>query len=194
MPWSPPTDRLFFAIMPPPDIATKIAGRAQLLREQFGIKSRPHAAARLHVTIAFLGDYAGLPPQLVADAMALAQQIDAAQFDVAFDRVAPFGGWRRRRPSPVVLLAAPGAAAIHAFRQILVAALSGAGLTRPEPDFTPHMTLFYDRQPVPATAIETINWPVREFVLIHSALGKTRYTVLGRWALREMSNQSGMRA
>lgn len=205
MPWLPPTDRLFFAIMPPADIAAKIAGRAKLLREQLGLKSRPHVAGRLHITVAFLGDYVGLPPQLVTSAMAAAEQIDAAQFEVSFDRVASFGSWRGKRPNPVVLLAAPGADAIQPFRQILVAALSGAGLARPEPSFTPHMTLLYDSQTVPATAVEPVGWPVREFVLIHSTLGKTRYTVLGRWALREVesmqheaaavaSDQSGMRA
>lgn len=187
-PWLPPTDRLFFAIMPPAGIAAEIAGRAKLLREQFGLKSRPHVAGRLHITLAFLGDHVGLPPQLVPSAMAAAEQVDAAQFEVSLDRIAPFGGWRGKRPNPVVLLGAPGADAIQPFRQTLVAALSGAGLARPEPAFTPHMTLLYDRQPVPVTAVEPISWPVREFVLIHSTLGKTRYTVLGRWALREVES------
>jgi RNA 2',3'-cyclic 3'-phosphodiesterase len=35
-----------------------------------------------------------------------------------------------------------------------------------------------------ARAIEPIGWTVREFVLIDSLLGKTRYDVKGCWSLR----------
>jgi 2'-5' RNA ligase len=48
-------------------------------------------------------------------------------------------------------------------------------------DFTPHVTLLYDRRNVEEQPIEPISWTVREFVLIHSMQGHTH---LARWPLR----------
>jgi 2'-5' RNA ligase len=60
------------------------------------------------------------------------------------------------------------------------AGLSGA--TRGE--FKPHMTLAYDKQRLKPFAIPEVEWAVRDFVLIHSRLGKTAHVHLGRWPLR----------
>jgi 2'-5' RNA ligase len=51
------------------------------------------------------------------------------------------------------------------------------------PRFTPHLTLLYDNRYVEGRDVEPIAWSVREFVLIHSVLGKTRHIHLGRWPL-----------
>jgi 2'-5' RNA ligase len=45
------------------------------------------------------------------------------------------------------------------------------------------MTLYYGPQPVPLQAIEPIRFVVREFVLIHSERGLTRYNLLDGWSL-----------
>jgi len=49
---------------------------------------------------------------------------------------------------------------------------------------TPHLTLLYDARRVDEQPIDPIRWTVREFVLVHSLLGQTRYIPLGKWPLR----------
>lgn len=43
--------------------------------------------------------------------------------------------------------------------------------------------LLYDPQGIAEHAIEPIRWTAREFVLVHSLLGRSRHVPLGRWAL-----------
>ena len=45
------------------------------------------------------------------------------------------------------------------------------------------MTLTYDELRVKPMAITSISWTVHDFVLVHSRLGKTAHTHLGRWVL-----------
>jgi 2'-5' RNA ligase len=49
--------------------------------------------------------------------------------------------------------------------------------------YTPHMTLLYDPRYLAAREVTPVEWTAREFVLIHSLIGKARYEVLGRWPL-----------
>jgi len=66
----------------------------------------------------------------------------------------------------------------------LGAALKRVGLGgATQGEFKPHITLTYDRVRVKPAAIEPMAWHVREFVLVHSLLGKTTHNHLGRWAL-----------
>jgi 2'-5' RNA ligase len=58
-----------------------------------------------------------------------------------------------------------------------------AGLGRRERAFVPHVTLLYDARNVTVQPVDPLGWTVREFVLVHSLLGQTRYRVLGRWTL-----------
>ena len=49
-------------------------------------------------------------------------------------------------------------------------------------EFSPHVTLTYDKVRVkPFKIAPPIHWMVRDFVLIHSVLGKTTHNHLGRW-------------
>jgi 2'-5' RNA ligase len=42
----------------------------------------------------------------------------------------------------------------------------------------------YDRQPIPETDLdEPITWTVRDFVLIHSLVGRSQHKHLARWQL-----------
>jgi 2'-5' RNA ligase len=66
----------------------------------------------------------------------------------------------------------------------LAAELKNAGLGgATKGDFQPHITLTYDKVRVKSFAIAPIAWTVRDFVLIHSQLGKTSHVHLGRWPL-----------
>lgn len=176
------TDRLFFAIFPSASAAERIASLARRLRSEQGLKGRPLATDRFHVTLHHLGDHAGLPQDIVARAQTAAAAVVAAPFEVAFDRAASF---RRPRNCPFVLRGAEGVVALTVFQQALGSKLKEAGLARwAEAGFTPHLTLLYDDRCVDEQAIETIAWTAQEFVLVHSLIGQTRHVPLARWPLR----------
>lgn len=174
---------LFFAIFPTAEAAARIATLAQHLRGELGLKGRPLAIERLHVTLDHLGDFVGLPRNIVDTAGEVATAIAAPPFEIAFDRAASFAGGRRN--SPLVLRGGNGVAALTAFQQTLVAALAKAGLgSGTKSTYTPHVTLSYGKSRVPEQAVETVAWTAHEFVLVQSLLGRNRHVVLERWPLQ----------
>lgn len=178
-----PTDRLFFAIFPDAGAAARMAVLAQQLRGAHGMHGKPLKTERFHVTLHHLGDYAGLPQDIVAMAGEAAAAVVMPPFEVAFDRVASFSSAPRNRP--FVLGAGDGVAALMVFQQTLGIAMKKVGLGRwAKPGYTPHVTLLYDDCSVAEQAVETICWTAREFVLVHSLIGQTLHVPLARWPLR----------
>lgn len=178
-----PTDRLFFAIYPDAAAAAQIARLAQQLRAEHGLQGKPLKSERFHVTLHHLGDYAGLPQDLVAAASGAAASLAAAPFDITFDRVASFTSAPRNRP--FVLRGADGLAALTAFQQNLGEALKKTVLGRwAKPGFTPHVTLLYDDRSVPEQAVTPVSWTARELVLVHSLIGRSLHVPLARWPLQ----------
>jgi 2'-5' RNA ligase len=176
-----PTDRLFFAVMPPPAVAGQLATLAGELRERLGLHGRPRPTTHLHVTLHHLGDFAGVPQRQVADACAAAAGVEAPPFDACFDRVGSFAGRTGKHPFVLLGTRSPdGLARLHAD---LGARLAAVGLARRERAFVPHLTLLYDARAIEPRPVEPLAWPVREFLLVHSLLGRTEYRVLGRWPL-----------
>jgi 2'-5' RNA ligase len=147
----------------------------------YELKGRSIGVSRLHVTLSYLGDYIGVPEDIVAAAIKAAASVRAAPFDVTFDRAMSFHGRPRNRP--LVLLGDDGVAALTTFQQTLDRALQKAGLAVANSHYTPHVTLLYDNRFVPPGTIEPIRWTVSEFVLMHSLLGRTRHVPLARWSL-----------
>lgn len=178
-----PTDRLFFAIFPDPDAAARIAALAQALRREEGLRGKPLRTERLHVTLHHLGDFTGLPQDIVKSAQAAGNRVESASFDVAFDTVSSFG--RHSRNNPLVLRGSSDQEALHAFRGKMGDCLTTSGLGRlVKGGFTPHVTLLYDDRVLKPRSVEPISWTVREFMLVHSLLGRTEHRVLARWPLR----------
>jgi 2'-5' RNA ligase len=174
------TDGLFFAIFPAMAAAASMAQLTRRLCDEHGLKGKPLATERLHISLLSLGEYAGLPEGIVPVASEVAATVAALPFDVAFDRVMTFRGKR-----PLVLRGGDGLAALMAFQSVLGAAMTKAGLGRSvRSNFTPHVTLIYADRDVAEQAVEPVRWTVREFVLVHSLLRKSQYISLGRWPLR----------
>jgi 2'-5' RNA ligase len=182
------TDRLFFAILPDPPVAERIARVGRSLRDRHGL-GKPLLTERFHVSLYHVGDYAGLPEDVVIRAKAAASTVVFPLFDTGFDHVTSFsgkgGGREKRRRYPLVLLGDEDDTALRMFQQALRMALIGVGLGQSAMRFTPHLTLLYDRQAMPEQPSESLRWTVREFVLIHSLLGRTQYVPLARWPLHE---------
>lgn len=179
-----PTDRLFFALFPDDATAVRIAALAASQCERQGLHGKPLRSDRLHVTLFHLGDWAGVPEDVVSAASRAASALGEISFDVAFDTVASFNA--RRAQNPFVLKAASGNEALRGFHANLARGLRQAGLAQwTRGNFEPHVTLAYDRQLVPPQPVESIAWRAREVVLVHSLLGQTRHIRLASWNLVE---------
>jgi RNA 2',3'-cyclic 3'-phosphodiesterase len=176
------TDRLFFAIFPEAAAAARIARLARQLRGEHGLKGKPLETQRLHVTLHHLGDYPGLPRDIVAASVEAAATVAMSPFEVSFDRALSFPDRPANRP--FVLRGGDGVGALAALQHTLGVALGRAGLAagRTEP-YTPHVTLLYDDSLVAERPVETVAWTVCEFVLVHSLLGRKLYVPLARWPL-----------
>ncbi len=179
---APPAERLFFAVMPDPAAIDAIGHRIESLRHDEPLTARALMPQRWHVTLHHLGDFAGIPPSLLERAYEVASQVDATAFEVRFDQAGSFGG--RSRHHPLVLRGDTGAnAPLFALQRQLGLRLARAGMGHDD-RFVPHLTLMYDRIRLENRPVAPVGWRVREFVLIRSFLGQTRYEFEGRWSLR----------
>jgi 2'-5' RNA ligase len=177
-----PADRLFFAIFPDASAAGRIARLARDLSDQHGLKGKPFATARFHISLFHLGDFVGLPQRIVMAAKHAAARVAPLAFDVTFDRAVCFRGKGNR---PLVLCGGEGFAPLIALRQSLRAAMKPSGSARGAGSaFTPHVTLLYDDRTVAEQPVEAISWTVRELFLVHSLIGQSRYIRLGQWRLQ----------
>lgn len=183
-PPSRPIDRLFLGAFPDLDAAKRAANLSRSLRTELNLRGRPLPPERLHITLHHIGDYAGLPPRVVAAICDAAATVGMGPFEVEFDRVASFSGRPGNRP--LVLRGSDGLAELMKFQRGLGAAITRARVGRPvASQFTPHMTLLYDDIQVEDRAVEPIRWTVNEFILVHSLLGQTRHVPLARWSLSD---------
>ena len=180
---SEPTDRLFFAILPDEAAGRRIAELARSLKSKYRFQGKPLLPNRFHVSLYHLGDYFGLPQDAIARAEEAASTITLLPFEVGCDRVISFAGRNpdpERDNYPIVLRITEGIVELTALRQGLAAAMQRAGIkshgnTPENTRFTPHVTLLYDRPHEISVPVDSIRWTVRELVLVHSLLGKTRY-------------------
>lgn len=171
-----PTDRLFFAVLPPAAVAERIAALGHRLQAQLALRGNLRPTPNLHVTLHHLGDFVGLPPSLVESARLAAGRVRHEPVQACFAQAGSFKG------GPFVLFAEPDGG----MRQLHVALgeqLAACGIGRAERSFVPHLTLLYDPRTVAAVTIEPVHWPVHDLVLIHSLLGRSQYRELGRWPL-----------
>ncbi len=180
-----PTDRIFFGLYLTERVAPQVQQLATRLRAEHGLRGGPLLTEHFHVTLCKVGDFAGLPAQVVAMAREAGAAMAAAMqpFEITFNRAASFGS--KRGNHPYVLLGSDGIAAVVHFQQALRVAMAKAGLkVSSKQSYTPHVTLLYDATSVEEHAVEPVSWTVNEFVLVHSLLGETKHPPLGRWALR----------
>lgn len=177
------TDRLFLAVVPDSRTAARIEDLTQRLRAEHGLKGRSLGIERFHVTLHFVGDFAGPRPDIVDAVREVAASVAQRPLPVALDRVASFS--RRGRRAPLVLLGGDGLLALTSFQQVLENTMTSAGLGRASyQGYTPHLTLLYDGLQLAEQAIEPIHWLAREFVLVRSLIGKNQHLPIARFPLR----------
>jgi 2'-5' RNA ligase len=177
----PGTDNVFFAVQPDEEGAGEVERRALDLCNEFGLKSRPIARRRFHVTLYGIGIGKGVPSEVVARAAEAAKLVEMPPFEVVFDRAMSFRRHSRKRP--LVLVGRNDS--LQALRRALEENLKRTGLGRGAgSSYTPHLTMLYDFGSVAERPVRPVGWIVSEFVLIHSLVGRGRYIRLGRWPLR----------
>lgn len=164
--------RLFFAVRPPTMLARQIANAASWFDTGQAVR-----AEHLHVTIDILDDRDFVPPGFEALLTGIGDAVRVAPFAVQFDQAvgsARSVALRPRRKN----------AGLDALRRAIGSARQAVGLAEREGyRFSAHMTLGY-RDGAPFNQpIAPVGWTARDFVLIHSHLGKTRHDLVGRWAL-----------
>jgi 2'-5' RNA ligase len=182
LPFEAPLDRLFFAILAAPGAAGQIAERIRFLRAEHGLKGWAIGPERLHISLHGLGDHPRLPKTLIEQAREAGASVAMPPFEIVFDRAVSFS--RTNRPPPVVLRASGDVTPLTTFHRRLGDAMKKARLSRRvTAHFTPHMTLLYDDRVVKEQAIQPVRLTVRDFALVHSLLGRSRYIELARWPL-----------
>ncbi|HEX8472082.1 MAG TPA: 2'-5' RNA ligase family protein [Brevundimonas sp.] len=180
-----PADRLFLAIFPDAEAVARIAEAAEDLRREHGLKRLVHPLDHLHITLFHLGDFAGVPRDLVRNVSAAAEAMKVAPFEVTFDHATSFPGRPGSRPFVLKggLPDETRLAELNTCRQALGLALAAQGV-RTTAAFTPHITLLYDDPVIAPCPIDPISWTVNELVLVRSHIGKNVYEHIGRWPLQ----------
>lgn len=85
-----PTDRLMFLLYPDPSTAERIAQEAARLKTALRLSGALLQTNRLHITLHHLGDYVGLPNDIVSKGVLAGQTLASAPFEVVFDRALSF--------------------------------------------------------------------------------------------------------
>lgn len=168
-------------VYPAADGAARTESRAQELRSVYGLRGQPLQTDHFHASLCHLGDFPGMPHEVVETVKAAAGEVRMPTFDVVFNRAMSF--LRRKRPLPFVLLGDDGVVGLRALHATVRVTMRRGGF-KVRPDFTPHVTLLYDNRPIPEEAVETVKWTVRDFVLVHSLLGETRQFRLATFPLQ----------
>lgn len=173
-------DNVFFALLPDAAAAGCIHGMACGIRKEFSLLGAVMPQDRLHVSLDWVGDRPSDGLMAIADAAALAVA-GTVPFTVSFDRVASFRGGPTH---PLVLLGGAGIDRLGAFHRTLGEALRSVAPCRyKRRPHVPHITMLRDPRRVPERKVDPVTWTVRDFVLIHSLVGRGRHLHLGRWRL-----------
>jgi 2'-5' RNA ligase len=168
----PERARLFFALWPDDSVREALSNAALRVKAECGGRATP--AAKIHLTLVFLGD---VEKRRIAELAGCAARVAAPHFDLAIDVL---GYWRHNRIVWAGTRAAP--AALARLAADLSGSLAALGYRFDDRPYVPHVTLVRNaRQPSRIRDIETPSWHVRELVLAQSA--QDRYDVVGRWPL-----------
>lgn len=165
--------RLFFALWPPAETARALARWAQAAHAQSG--GRLTSEDKIHLTLAFLGDVDA------QRAIAAAQRVHASAHELPIEKARYVRAnemiWVAPRETPPLL---------KALFDSLSAELQREQFILERRPFAAHVTLIRKARGTRSLpALPAVEWPVREFVLVRSALSSSgsAYEPLERFAL-----------
>jgi 2'-5' RNA ligase len=170
--------RLFFALWPDEQARESLAFQARALAMETGGREVP--AARLHLTLAFLGAVESRSLALIRRA---ADTVSVESFQLIFDQVGAFRkagvGWAGcSRPESRLLV----------LQSALEFALRSEGFPQEERPYSPHVTLVRrTATPADAKPISPVSWRVPTFALVETQRDTGRYVTLAEWRLRQVN-------
>jgi 2'-5' RNA ligase len=171
-----PSARVFFALWPGPVVRDALAAAAVKAQAQCAGRATP--AAKLHVTLFFVGDIERARLGALETCAAAAR---AERF--ALD-MSVLGYWRHNRIVWAGARRCPPA--LDSLVSQLTANLALVGIAGEARAFVPHVTLVRNARAAPNdTSLDAPEWDVSAFTLVESvrAGAGVRYDVLGRWPL-----------
>jgi RNA 2',3'-cyclic 3'-phosphodiesterase len=174
-----PLHTLFFGLLPPPETARSARSFSEDLVRSGKAKGALRPARVLHLSLLVIDKEVAEPPpaRAITALCERAGSVSQRPFSVSLNRVEAWG--RPGRSGPVVALGDDGVIGVETLHRNLAAAL---GLPS-WPDFNPHMTLLYGAGPSAPLRFPPMSWSVRDFALIHSFVGESRYEVVRRFPL-----------
>ena len=164
--------RIFFALWPPAETARALAEWARAAQRLTGGKAID--AAKIHLTLAFLGD---ADPQ---EAAAAARRAAGIAHELPIEQARHWREnsivWAGPRETPPLLKALFESLSRELYRSQFILE------RRP---FAAHVTLIRKARAARLPALPALEWPVREFLLVRSSLSSkgSTYEPLERFAL-----------
>lgn len=175
---------LFFALLLRADDRQALTAFAGERRRREGLTGTPTPGHRFHLSLHAIGGYSELPDRVTRACAEAAASVDASAFAVAFDRTMTF--LTNQPTNPFVLCASDGMMALESLHLRLGQELWRAGFGKyVSRNFTPHITLLYDRRCIPERLIPPLTFRFNSFVLIHSLVRPRRHVHVARWPLRQ---------
>lgn len=175
-------DNYFFALLPDRSTALQIDRLAVHLRRQHKLEGRLIGVDRYHVSLHRGMAFGCSPGELVARMKQAADRVPAKGFALGFDQAMSF--YLGPRKPAFVLSSSDDLPALNELHRALGQAMAVMGL-QVDRTFTPHLTMLYDARLVAKAAVPSIRWMARDFVLIRSLVGLSRYELLGQWPLSQ---------
>lgn len=168
--------RLFFALWP--DAGAREALAAQGARIAASAGGRAVSAAKLHLTLAFLGEVAAERSGAARDA---AGEVEAHAFRLELDEIGSFRrsgvAWAGCRSAP------PGLVELQAD---LAGRLAQRGFAGEARAYAPHLTLVRRiAGPVSREPIAPVSWRVTAYSLVETLPAGGGYATLAEWRLRD---------
>jgi len=173
--------RLFFACWPPASALPALHHHSERLHARLGGRVVPRA--RLHLTLAFLGD---VDDARLVELTTLAARVAAASTaqSIAFDTL---GGWDNGIGWLAPSAPPPG---LIELAEHLNTALRDAGFLVERRRYRPHLTLLRSaRRHWRSHPVAPLDWPLDHLALVESTMGPQgpSYVELARWPLSSAS-------
>lgn len=162
------TERVFFAVLPEPAAAARIAALRSELIASAGVQPTAAARMRPYVMLHPLGDYAGLPPSLLARAGSAAARLQSSAFEARFDRILSSAAGHAGRIC--VLRGDEGVRGLMQLQRTLARRLAEAGI-RSEARCIAQIQLFDCSGQLTPRRVEPIAWQVSDIMLVRRTLG-----------------------
>lgn len=165
-------NRFFFAFLPPRGPRGVIAR----LGERIEPAARHVADDRLHLTLTITEDFGDYPNAVVDALIAVGDAMAADPVAITLDRISGSNRSVALRPGRTL-------PALHTLEREMARRALDRRVPLRRRTFAPHVTMLYRGGRPFVRHTDPVGWTADELVLIHSALGKTRHRILGRWRL-----------